>query len=92
MSKYEEKRCRHCYELFIPTSKRQIFCCKECRRNEYKYPARRELKSVKVEIKSQPEKTLAGINKIAKDMGLTYCQYMIFLQTEKDREERAKIS
>lgn len=94
MSQYEEKRCVHCYELFIPTSKKQIFCCDECRRNEYKrtYPARKELKPTKIEIEKAPKKTLADINKIAKSMGLTYGQYMIFLQTENDRKERAKIS
>lgn len=35
---------------------------------------------------------LASFNDEAKQMGLTYGQYMIFLQTEKDRKERAKIS
>ena len=34
---------------------------------------------------------IATFNDKAKQMGLTYGQYMIFLQTEKDREERAKI-
>lgn len=35
---------------------------------------------------------LASFNDKAKKLGLSYGQYMIFLQTEKDREERAKIS
>ena len=35
---------------------------------------------------------LASFNDEAKHMGLTYGQYMIFLQTEKDQKERAKIS
>ena len=35
---------------------------------------------------------LANFNDKAKKLGLSYGQYMIFLQTEKDREERAKIS
>lgn len=90
----EEKRCRHCYELFLPSSRRQIFCCDECRREEYKksFPARKELKNIVVKDNKKSEKTLADINKIAKSKGLSYGQYMIFLQAKKDREERAKIS
>lgn len=90
----EEKRCRYCYELFIPTCQQQIFCCDKCRREEYKkrFPARKELQRIEVKDNKKSEKTLADINKIAKSKGLTYGQYMILLQTEKDRKERAKIS
>ena len=90
----EEKRCRYCYELFIPTCQQQIFCCDKCRREEEKkrFPARKELQRIEVKDNKKSEKTLADINKIAKSKGLTYGQYMILLQTEKDQKERAKIS
>ena len=64
------------------------------RREEYKkrFPARKELQRIEVKDNKKSEKTLADINKIAKSKGLTYGQYMILLQTEKDRKERVKIS
>lgn len=93
-----EKMYRMC-KTFTVSAKNQVYCTVECRENERRkrhaemYKKRKRQKKVsKVKEKKEVHMgEIATFNDKAKQMGLTYGQYMIFLQTEKDREERAKI-
>ena len=81
-------------------ARNQHYCSVECREYERKkrhaqmYKKRKTQKKLKEEEKKRKKNKevhlgeLAAFNNKAKQMGLTYGQYMIFLQTEKDREER----
>lgn len=95
----EKRKCKVCGDTFFTNRSTQKYCSKECyaeaRKKKcadryQKQKAKRE-KQKKVEKKVKKTKytgELAKYNDEAKQMGLTYGQYMIFLQTEKDREER----
>ena len=93
------KYCIGCGKTFTVSAKNQVYCTVECRENERRkrhaemYKKRKRQKKVsKVKEKKEVHMgEIATFNDKAKQMGLTYGQYMIFLQTEKDREERAKI-
>lgn len=95
-----EKKCIGCGKTFTVSAKNQVYCTVECRENERRkrhaemYKKRKRQKKVsKVKEKKEVHMgEIATFNDKAKQMGLTYGQYMIFLQAEKDREERAKIS
>lgn len=101
----EKKECKGCGKMFIVASRNQAYCTVECRERKRKkrevemYKKRKMQKKLKEAEEKKKNKNkevhlgeLAAFNDKAKQMGLTYGQYMIFLQTEKDREERAKIS
>ena len=72
----KKSKCIGCGKQFTVNARNQHYCSVECR--EYERKKRH----------AQMLGELAAFNDKAKQMGLTYGQYMIFLQTEKDREER----
>lgn len=86
----KKRKCGICGKKFNANSHNQRYCSEECRCTARRNKAYKWYQKNKDNKKS--EKTLADINKIAKSKGLTYGQYMILLQTEKDRKERVKIS
>lgn len=97
----EKVKCIGCGKQFTVNARNQHYCSVECRENERKkrhaqmYKKRKTQKKAKRMEEKKKEKhmgELASFNDKAKKLGLSYGQYMIFLQTEKDREERAKIS
>ena len=90
----ERKKCKGCGVKFTAKSGHQIYCTIECRQNERRkrYANRyQERKAQKKEKKAENKGELAIFNEKAREMGLSYGQYTVFLQTEKDREEKAKI-
>lgn len=97
----EKSKCIGCGKQFTVNARNQHYCSVECREYERKkrhaqmYKKRKTQKKAKRMEEKKKEKhmgELASFNDEAKHMGLTYGQYMIFLQTEKDQKERAKIS
>ncbi len=97
----KKSKCIGCGKQFTVNARNQHYCSVECREYERKkrhaqmYKKRKTQKKAKRVEEKKKEKhmgELASFNDKAKKLGLSYGQYMIFLQTEKDREERAKIS
>ncbi len=96
----KKSKCIGCGKQFTVNARNQHYCSVECREYERKkrhaqmYKKRKTQKKLKEEEKKRKKNKevhlgeLAAFNNKAKQMGLTYGQYMIFLQTEKDREER----
>lgn len=97
----KKSKCIGCGKQFTVNARNQHYCSVGCREYERKkrhaqmYKKRKTQKKAKRMEEKKKEKhmgELASFNDKAKKLGLSYGQYMIFLQTEKDREERAKIS
>lgn len=97
----KKSKCIGCGKQFTVNARNQHYCSVECREYERKkrhaqmYKKRKTQKKAKRMEEKKKEKHMgefASFNDEAKHMGLTYGQYMIFLQTEKDQKERAKIS
>lgn len=95
----KRKKCKGCGVKFTPQSGHQIYCTIECRQNERRnryakmYQKRKAQKKVQIAEENKKNKgELAIFNEKAREMGLSYGQYTVFLQTEKDREEKAKMS
>ena len=98
--KKERKKCKGCGVKFTAKSGHQIYCTIECRENErrkryanmyQKRKAQKKVKKAEENKKNKNKGELAILNEKAREMGLSYGQYTVFLQTEKDREEKAKI-
>lgn len=95
----KKSKCIGCGKQFTVNARNQHYCSVECREYERKkrhaqmYKKKKNTeKGKKSGGKEKHMGELASFNDKAKKLGLSYGQYMIFLQTEKDREERAKIS
>lgn len=99
----KKKKCKGCGIKFIAHSGNQIYCSEECRDKESKKRCAQRYKKRKAEKKARraEEKKrqkevhmseLAVFNEKAKQHGFSYGQYMIFLQMERDREERVRIN
>ena len=89
----KKSKCIGCGKQFTVNARNQYYCSVECR--EYERKKRKTQKKAKRMEEKKKEKhmgELASFNDKAKKLGLSYGQYMIFLQTENDRKERAKIS
>ena len=87
----KKSKCIGCGKQFTVNARNQHYCSVECREYERKKTQKKE-KRMEEKKKEKHMGELANFNDKAKKLGLSYGQYMIFLQTEKDREERAKIS
>lgn len=98
----KKRNCKVCGVKFVTKSGNQVYCSEECREKERKkrytemYQKRKAQKKVmKLEQNKKKKKTFKGelaiFNQRAKEMGLSYGQYMIFLQTERDKAKRAKM-
>ena len=96
-----KKKCKVCGREFTINAGNQMYCSVKCREKQcrirhtdryQKIKAKRAEENKKKKAKKMHLGELAAFNDKAKQMGLTYGQYMIFLQTKKDQEERAKIS
>ena len=99
--KKKKIKCKVCGENFLTSRSTQKYCSKECYAEARKKKCADRYQKIKIQKKVEGAKKkkktthmgeLASFNDKAKKLGLSSGQYMIFLQTEKDREERAKIS
>ena len=84
----KKSKCIGCGKQFTVNARNQHYCSVECREYERKKRHAQMYKKRKTQKKAKRMEE----KKKEKHMGLTYGQYMIFLQTEKDQKERAKIS
>lgn len=97
----EKRKCKVCGDTFFTNRSTQKYCSKECYAEARKKKCADRYRKIKAQKKAERAKEkkknknkevhigeLAAFNDKAKQMGLTYGQYMIFLQTKKDREER----
>ena len=80
----EQRECKHCGKLFLPSGGAQKYCSKECCDEEAKIRdnANREQSEQNKKIReylkesSKRRKILVNINAEAKKEGLTYGQYV----------------
>ena len=88
----KKRNCKVCGIRFITKSGNQIYCSEECREKERKKRCAERYKKIKAQKKAEKTEEkkknkdkevhieeLAAFNEKAKQMGLTYGQYTIFL-------------
>ena len=74
--------CKHCNKPFYPKNGRFKYCSTECRLDEKKiqmvsiWQKHSMLKKPKPKIIKQPTQTIAEINILAKNAGMTYGEYV----------------
>ena len=78
--------CKHCNKPFYPKNGRFKYCSTECRLDEKKIQMvsiskthaeeRKKLKKIKQPIKPKQKQTIAEINILAKNAGMTYGEYV----------------
>lgn len=71
-----EKVCVECYRSFIPNSKKQIFCSKECQiKCEIRKNAEKKAERIHASIR-QPKVSISEMQKRADASGMSYGQYV----------------
>lgn len=97
---FTPKKCKFCGKIFIPTSRSQRYCDETCR-NNFNYAERKSVRSeynksieAASEIdpyipKDKPNEGLVNIAVEARKAGMSYGQYVLYLQTHRKKENKA---
>lgn len=72
----QQKRCAVCNKKYMPVSGMSKYCSKECRKEGQK--KLREDRKTK-----QPNSSIRDINKEAKEHGMSYGKYVVWLERGK---------
>ena len=86
---HEPQKCKWCGKEFIPTSYRNICCSRKCTEMHRATEAKNKRAARK---KKTNEEKIRDIALEAKAHGMTYGKYVAYLEMQKNKEKKCKVS
>lgn len=79
--------CKWCGKEFVPTSCKNIFCCKQCHQKWKNDVSHKKKKQKPKEKKKSNHELIVDVDKEAKANGMTYGQWVALLYQQSNRRK-----
>lgn len=86
VEKFKPRKCKYCGKEFIPASHRNLYCRRECFCAYRRETERGKVRPVSKKKRSNQE-LIVDVAKEAKAHGMSYGQYVAFMEHQKNKRK-----